>query len=121
EDYKIIGNTFSKIAHSHHMKVKTCFEQKNLVEYGFKQDVCLSAKKAFELTNKIYKPWKARKCGCVEMVDIGVYNSCSHFCQYCYANYDEKKVKENQKQHDVFSSLLTGHLQQEDEIKERLK
>ena len=26
-------------------------------------------------------------CGCVQSVDIGMYNSCAHACRYCYANY----------------------------------
>ena len=38
---------------------------------------------------------------CVEMVDIGAYNSCKHFCKYCYANYDEKQVLNNLKESDI--------------------
>ena len=78
------------------MVVHTCAEVRNLTEYGFIKDECLSKELAFKLTGKTYKKWKARKnvpCQCVEMVDIGVYNSCKHFCKYCYANYDEKKVR----------------------------
>lgn len=78
---------------------------------------------AKKLTGKEkFKKWKARtggKCNCVEMVDIGVYNTCSHFCKYCYANYDEKKVKENIKKHDKNSSLIIGNLEPDDIIKIR--
>lgn len=55
------------------------------------------------------------------MVDIGVYNSCYHFCKYCYANYDEKKVRDNIKMHDKNSSLLMGKLESDDIIKVRRK
>lgn len=99
EDYKKIGENFANIAKEHHMTVQTCFEEENLVEYGFIKEECLGIELAKKLTGKEkFKKWKARtggKCNCVEMVDIGVYNTCSHFCKYCYANYDEKKVKEN--------------------------
>lgn len=55
------------------------------------------------------------------MVDIGYYNSCSHFCRYCYANYDEQKVFKNKQNHDANSSLLIGHLENDDIIKVRRK
>ena len=119
EDYKIIGKNFSKIAKLNNMKVQTCFEDRNLTEYGFTKGECLSHELAYRLTGKKYKSWKARKCNCVEMVDIGVYNSCKHFCKYCYANYDEKIVNNNFKNHDVNSSLLIGNVKKDDIIKTR--
>lgn len=119
EDYKIIGKNFSKIAKLNNMKVQTCFEDRNLTEYGFTKGECLSHELAYRLTGKKYKSWKARKCNCIEMVDIGVYNSCKHFCKYCYANYDEKIVNNNFKNHDVNSSLLIGNVKKDDIIKIR--
>lgn len=124
EIYKKIGENFSKIAKENNMTVQTCFEDRNLTEYGFIKGECISSELAFKLTGKIYKPWKARKerkCNCVEMVDIGAYNTCNHLCKYCYANYDEKQVKNNIKQHDKKSSLLIGELKSNDIIKERIK
>lgn len=119
EDYKIIGKNFSKIAKLNNMKVQTCFEDRNLTEYGFTKGECLSHELAYRLTGKKYKSWKARRCNCVEMVDIGVYNSCKHFCKYCYANYDENIVNNNFKNHDVNSSLLIGYVKNDDIIKTR--
>ena len=123
DDYKEIGLSFSKSAKEHNIKVHTCFEDMNLVEFGFIKDECLSRTLAFKLTGKIYKEeWKARKegkCHCVKMVDIGEYNSCKHFCKYCYANFDEKKVIENYNNHNNKSSLLIGNLSKIDVIKEK--
>ena len=123
-DYKEIGINFSNNAKKYDMTVQTCFEDKNLVEYGFIKGECLSHELAFKLTGKTYSSWKARKgnkCNCVQMVDIGVYNSCNHLCKYCYANFDEKKVKSIIKNHDPNSSLLIGHLTKDDTIKIRKK
>lgn len=123
-DYKNLGENFSKIAKKHNMTVQTCFEENNLVEYGFIKGECLSHELAYILTGKKYKNWRARGkngCCCVEMVDIGEYNTCRHFCKYCYANYDEKKVKQNMALYDPNSSLLIGTLKEDDEIKVRKK
>ncbi len=122
DDYKTIGTSFSESAKRHNIVVHTCAEARNLTEYGFIQDECMSKELALKLTGKKYRKWKARKnvpCECVEMADIGVYNSCKHFCKYCYANYDEKMVKANYKNHDPNSSLLIGKLQDDDIIKIR--
>ena len=124
KEYEEIGKSFSKSAAENNMTVQTCFEKVNLVEYGFVKGECLSKELAFKLTGKKYSIWKSRKerlCDCVQMVDIGVYNSCLHFCKYCYANYDESKVKMNNQLHNPKSSLLIGELRPDDIIKERLK
>lgn len=120
DDLSKIGLYFSKSAKSHVITVQTCFENENLVEYGFIKKDCVDISLAFRLTGKTnFKKWKARDCGCVEMVDIGVYNTCKHFCKYCYANYDEKKVFSNIKKHNPNSSLLIGELEKDDIIKIR--
>ena len=123
-DYKEIGTSFSKSAKENNIIVQTCFEERNLVEYGFTNGVCLSHELAYKMTGKSYPNWKARKeqkCNCVQMIDIGAYNSCKHFCKYCYANFDERKVNNNYSNHNPNSSLLIGELESDDIIKERYK
>lgn len=124
EDYKKIGEAFSKSAHDNGMSVQTCFEDEDLTQYGFVKDECLSHELAYILTGKKFKSSnvrKEKKCECVQMVDIGDYNSCMHMCKYCYANYDEKAVSSNFKRHDDNSSLLIGSNQSDDVIKVRKK
>lgn len=119
EDYQKIGMSFSKSARENGMVVHTCFEKEDLAQYGFVKDACFSHELAYIMTGKKFKSWKARGCLCVEMVDVGSYNSCRHYCKYCYANYDEKKVQENMRHHNPDSSLLIGELEDDDVIKVR--
>ena len=90
-DYEAIGKSFSKSAKNNGITVQTCFEERNLVEYGFIQADCLGKELAERLTGKTkFKKWKARsggKCNCVEMADIGAYNTCKHFWKYFYKNF----------------------------------
>ncbi len=121
EDYEKLGKSFSEIATRHQMSVQTCAEERTLFEYGFIQEDCVSKELAYAITGKKFKKWNARgkKCGCVEMVDIASYNTCPHFCKYCYANFDEQQVLENRKHHHPSSTLLIGFLEDGDEIKVR--
>ena len=122
--YKEIGEYFSKYASDNGMVVQTCFENRNLVEYGFVSGDCLSKELAFKMTGKKYSKQtmrKGNKCECVQIVDIGAYNTCKHMCKYCYANYIEDIVNNNYLNHDINSSLLIGNLKSNDIVKERVK
>lgn len=123
-DYREIGLSFSRSVNKYNMSVQTCFEDNTLVEYGFIKGECLSHELAYKLTGKAYKKWTARKgnkCNCVNLVDIGYYNSCKHLCKYCYANYNEIEVNSNFSNHNPNSSLLIGELKDDDVIKVRYK
>lgn len=119
EDYRQIDEGFSKSAGEHGQTVQTCFEQRNLAEYGFRAGECMSHEMARELTGKDFPEWTARKgrnCHCAQMIDIGSYNSCGHRCKYCYANYDESCIAANFLKHNPNSSLLVGELEPDDII-----
>lgn len=50
----------------------------------------------YRLTNEQLKDKGQRMlCGCMLSKDIGAYNSCSHYCVYCYANASREQVKYN--------------------------
>lgn len=115
EEYLKLKEAFEK----NDMKIVSCME--NEYHIGDEKDCCISIKYAFERTGKFFKEWKARDCHCVNMVDVGAYNSCLHGCKYCYANFDSKQIVSNYKMHDVNSSLLIGHLNLDDQVKIRRK
>ena len=49
-------------------------------------------------------------CGCVESVDMGIYNTCQFRCSYCYANFNETMIDANIRKHYQDSpSLLDRH------------
>ena len=115
EEYLKLKEAFEK----NDMKIGSCMENKYHI--GDEKDCCISIKYTFERTGKLFKEWKARDCHCVNMVDVGAYNSCLHGCKYCYANFDSKQIVSNYKMHDVNSSLLIGHLNLDDQVKIRRK
>lgn len=127
DDLNKLASEFGKIAKENNINIFTCGEKMKLLEYGFIKGACLSKSYATSLMNELGKSVKFKKqsnrknsyCECVEMVDIGAYNCCLSKCKYCYANFDEKIVNSNYLLHDEDSSLLIGHLNEDDVIKER--
>lgn len=127
DDLNKLASEFGKIAKENNINIFTCGEKMKFLEYGFIKGACLSKLYAISLMKELGKSVKFKKqsnrknsyCECVEMVDIGAYNCCLSKCKYCYANFDEKIVNSNYLLHDEDSSLLIGHLNEGDVIKER--
>ena len=47
-------------------------------------------------------------CGCMISKDIGMYNTCGHFCVYCYANTSKEAVLKNRNLHTIESESIIG-------------
>ncbi|MCI8394770.1 MAG: DUF1848 domain-containing protein [Bacilli bacterium] len=123
EELQEFAVRFIAIAKKYNMTIQTCAEEERFGKYGFLIKDCVDQELAQRLTGKTkFRRWKARgreNCQCVEMVDIGVYNTCKHLCKYCYANFEERKIEAFHKQHDSMSSLLIGNLKPDDIIRRR--
>lgn len=120
EEQREIAEAFSKIGRDSNIKIHACCEKTFLEEYGIDCKGCMNqeiVEKAID--NKLDVPRIIKKregCNCLLENDIGAYNTCGHLCKYCYANANEKLVKENMKRHIPASPFLIGNQEPGDKI-----
>ncbi|MBR2675845.1 MAG: DUF1848 domain-containing protein [Solobacterium sp.] len=120
EDQVLLTKQLVKTAAENGMKVYTCHEKEALGQYGADTGGCTSQaviEEAIGFQLNVPRIPNAREgCPCLLGSDIGAYNTCMHFCRYCYANYDRKTVLDNIKKHDPDSPLLIGNVLPEDHV-----
>lgn len=106
------------------IKAATCGEHYNLTRFGIQKNKCIDNELLLAITDnspellRLYDKAKyvrqilfdeflidkeillkdqgqRNECRCVPSKDIGMYDTCSHFCVYCYANTSPGAVKKN--------------------------
>jgi len=111
-----LAKKLSEIVESRGIVVESCSEDIDLDFCDIKHGKCIDDKlleSIFDIELHLDKDKNQRKeCGCVKSVDIGIYNTCSHGCTYCYATYSDKTVEKNKLLHDPNSPLLIGNLEE---------
>lgn len=105
-------NKISQVSHSYGLEIESCSEPINLKPYGVAPGKCIDDKyiqKIFNLNVERKKdPGQRKECGCVKSIDIGVYDTCLHGCQYCYATKNHEVAKRNYDVHDSNSPSMLG-------------
>lgn len=110
----------SRIALENGMEMASCAEKINLENYGIQHNCCIDKKLIESIIGCRINAGKDRnqrtECGCVESIDIGVYDSCLNGCAYCYANRGQAIVEDNYRKYDPASPLLCGKIMEEDKV-----
>ncbi|UFS72492.1 DUF1848 domain-containing protein [Geomonas sp. RF6] len=95
---------FKEIADRWGLEVLSCAEGDLLDGTGIGRGSCIDGKlikKLFGIERPLPKDKSQRpECLCAESVDMGMYNTCSFQCAYCYANLSEAKIRANLAKHD---------------------
>lgn len=122
-DMMKIAGSISKIGEKYKIKIESCAEEIDLESVGIEHGSCIDQSLFERLLGCKLKAGidknQRLKCGCMESIDIGAYDTCKNGCRYCYANHSQKAMERNLTLYDPDSPLLCGCIQDDDVVKER--
>ncbi len=118
-----IAGCLAAIAGNYGIELKACCEGLDFTKDGIKPSACIDKALVEQICGHAISARKDRsqrpECGCVQSVDIGVYNTCRNGCIYCYANHSEASIENNFYKHDPNSDILIGRIDHTAYIKDR--
>lgn len=119
-----LAHGFKEIAGRRRLQIFSCSEELALESFGIEHGACIDGSLIRELFGGTVPAGKDRNqrqaCGCVESVDMGIYNTCPFKCTYCYANFSEWAIQTNSRKHYPDSPALIGRYGEQVEIRTAL-
>ncbi len=116
-----IGHVLAEIARDNGLSIQTCAEKISIP--GIEKGACIDKTLIERICNypiSVKKDASQRgECLCAESIDIGEYDTCAHFCEYCYANHRKASIERRMAAHDKASPLLIGNPEPTDSIRLR--
>ena len=113
-------SSFILVAKEEGIDIDTCAEEYDLSSLGISHACCIDKQRLERLGNYTLNIGKDKNqrgvCGCIESIDIGMYNTCENGCAYCYANYNPSMAATNHALHDPKLPLICGDIKENDNI-----
>lgn len=123
EQKKYLAKNLAEIAMNYSLHVESCSEDINLEQYGIAHSRCIDDRLFAKILGMPFELQKDKAqraaCGCVESVDIGMYNSCNNGCKYCYASFSQESILKNMQRHNPDYPLLLGTVPEGITIKDK--
>lgn len=123
EEMLRLAGRLAEIAEKNTMRMTSCSEAVDLSSVGIAHGQCIDRQLLEQLAGYPLElrqdPHQRGACGCVESIDIGMYDTCRSGCKYCYATHSHGRLTQNLADHDPDSPLLCGRLLPEDRVTER--
>ena len=120
DDVLELMSYFIAVAKNEGIYIDTCAEEYDLSSLGITHACCIDKHRLERLGNYTLKIGKDKNqrgvCGCIESIDIGMYNTCKNGCAYCYANFNPTIAATNHSAHISTSPFICGNIEEDDKV-----
>ena len=91
DDKLLLIENIKEISENNNIKLKSCSQDfDNITNIRVEKSACIDKERIQKILGYSIKEKKDKSqrklCNCIESIDIGMYNTCTNGCIYCYAN-----------------------------------